>query len=91
MSRKLLAFLLSELGTVRLICAHCKAVLEIKTEQLATRFNNEPKCGACGTSYGLSIGPENLLAQLGKAIANIQVVSKNATVPQIEFVLPDES
>lgn len=91
MSRNLFAFFLSELKIVRIICPHCSAVLEVTTEQLDARFNDDPKCGACGKSYGLKIGTDNILANLGKALAQFKIVSENTKIPQLEFILPAPS
>ena len=89
MSRKLLAFLLSELKTVRIICAKCGGTAEMTVKQLGARSGLS--CPACRNeliedAYGPTKHP---LFALGKAIEHLQ---DGAPQPfKIEFVLPDES
>ena len=93
MSRKLFAFLLSELETARLICQRpgCRGVTEITIEKMGDRFNTQqsPACPLCGGEFtGIPAGYENYLVRLAKAISGL----KNASsAVEVEFVLPDTS
>lgn len=89
MSRKLFAFLLSELNTVRVKCPHCQAVAELTVEQLGFRLDML-QCPVCRADWRGFAGSDeqNLLNKLGKAIHALQSASGAA---QVEFVLPDES
>jgi hypothetical protein len=51
MSRKLLAFLLSELRTVRVICKNpaCGAVVELPIERLGVKMH-DARCRVCDTA-----------------------------------------
>lgn len=99
MSRKLLAFLLSELAVVRIICKACGVVTEMSIEQMGTRLaGNYPSCPCCQKEFvGLSVSAraaaqqaQNPLTQLAQAIQELQAHSKaNARAVDIEFVLPD--
>lgn len=99
MSRRLLAFLLSELKTVRVICPRpsCAAVTEVSIEQLGSRFSDRtPGCPLCRHEFvGVSAKDHeqhNPLARLSEAILAIQGDGKlNKPNVQIEFVLPDPS
>lgn len=93
MSRKLLAFLLSELETVRLICQRptCKGVTEFTIDKMGERFESQrsPECPICGAIFtGIPGGYENYLVRLSKAISAMRNV---ADAVQIEFVLPDNA
>lgn len=88
MSRKLFAFLLSELKTVRLVCqrAGCGGVLELTVKRLAEN-PPAPACPLCRTEWFGPVGMSaNPLAQLAAAA---QAVAANAGSVQVEFVLPD--
>jgi hypothetical protein len=86
-SRKLLAFLLSELRTVRVICPECKAVTEIPADQLPVRFA-DPHCPVCRRPWhGLAGRDGSRLAALGRAIHDIQ---QSASGDMVEFVIPDD-
>jgi len=96
MSRKLLAFLLSELSTVRVICKHdkCGVVTELPADQLPVRFGGDPVfCPHCRLSLcaGLSShaagrAPHNPMTALAYAIAE---VSRADAKFDLEFVLAD--
>lgn len=93
MSRKLLAFLLSELEIVRLICQRpgCKGVTEITIEKMGERFDVQavPECPLCGGKFtGIPGGYDNYLVRLSKAIKGLR---NSAESVQVEFVLPDSS
>lgn len=93
MSRKLLAFLLSELTVVRLICQrpHCMGITEITIEKLGERYigQSPPGCPLCSATFaGVGDGHNNHLSQLSKAIVGLRNASAGI---QIEFVLPDDS
>ena len=91
MSRKLFAFLLSELSTVRLICQrpHCGGVAEITIEKVVDRFkgNNPPNCPLCNCIFtGVGAGTNNQLVNMAESLVNLKAVS---SALEIEFVLPD--
>ncbi len=97
MSRRLLAFLLSELKTVRIICQHpsCGAVTEMTVEAMATRFKGRTaECPVCQSQFagvaGGMPGEDNALFKLAAGILASQGAGK-ATPPgvEVEFVLPD--
>ncbi|HYH66571.1 MAG TPA: hypothetical protein VD866_17890 [Urbifossiella sp.] len=97
MSRRLLAFLLSELKTVRLICQRpqCGAVTEMSVESLGARFaNRTPGCPVCNHDFaGVAAGDrdsQNALVRLADAILAIQGVGRSTPAGvEVEFVLPD--
>lgn len=101
MSRRLLAFLLSELKTVRLICPRpqCGGVAELSVESLAVRFGatvRQPACPLCNHDFvGVDSSSKyqtNPLLRLSEAVLELQGVGKTvAPELQIEFVLPDLS
>ena len=97
MSRKLLAFLLSELRTIRIVCKGqikgkpCGTVLEVPLSNLADFFaRTDATCRHCNTSWlhfpspGDAQEPFRLLAQ---AINNFANMKERVDV---EFVLPDK-
>jgi hypothetical protein len=89
MTRKLLAFLLSELKTVRLICQQerCGAVTEVSIAKMRTKFTGGacPLCDAQFVPERLD-GKSNALVLLAFAIQELQ--EQTGTI-QLEFVLPD--
>ena len=88
MSRKLFAFLLSELKTVRVICPTCKSACELSIENLA-KGTNRIMCPGCGKDLiptATIAGTSPTLATLAEAIRFLQ---NNKT--ELEFVLPDPS
>lgn len=95
MSRKLFAFLLSELKTVRLICQrpHCGAVTEMSVEKLADQFgrlnqHETPACPVCRQALnGIGDGGANQIATLAKCVQNLTAASGSV---QVEFVLPGD-
>lgn len=84
MSRKLLAFLLSELSTVRVLCKKCGGVIEFPCEKLAFYFQS-PKCPLCRHDFGPS-DDDNPFAAIAKAVATFKLIHGQVDV---EFVLPD--
>jgi hypothetical protein len=93
MSRKLFAFLLSELSTVRLICKRptCGGVAEMPIDQLEKRFEGQyaPACPVCGGTYqGIDGSRPTAFHLLAVAVKRLQQC-KDAV--EIEFVLPDEA
>ena len=90
MSRKLFAFLLSELKTVRIICPHCGSVSEVALDQIDARFGGAV-CHFCTNNLGFSEHQNHLVA-LAKAIANLQEIQKKAAgmAIEVEFVLPGD-
>lgn len=90
MSRKLFAFLLSELQVVRFICKKCGAVQEMNIDQVDTAFNL-PMCrvATCQAIFdGASTGHGNSLTRLGEMLKRCRQDSVGC---DIEFVLPDNS
>ena len=89
MSRKLLAFLLSELRTVRIVCKGCAAVLEVPIEKLGNSVAT-CECKVCGQSFPRLKDAENRgpFWQLGQAIQQFRT---HEAVVDIEFILPDDS
>jgi predicted Zn finger-like uncharacterized protein len=87
-SRKLFAFLLSELKLVRVKCPKCAAVAEVTIEQAGRHFE-DTRCPVCKEAwYGLAAPQgDNYLTRLAKAIQSLQAVGN---APEVEFVLPDE-
>jgi hypothetical protein len=89
MSRKLLAFLLSELETVRIVCKACSAVTEMATEKASGKFET-PQCPLCRELFFRprpGTGTYNPLFNLLVAIEEV----KRFTTVDVEFVLPDQS
>ena len=88
MSKKLLAFLVSELAVVRLICKRpgCGVVVEMPVAALAGSPDPPAACPACRRDYGPFGNPGNALARLAQAVKDIQHHAANSDV---EFVLPD--
>jgi hypothetical protein len=86
MSRKLLAFLLSELKTVRVICKRdgCGMIYELPVAELETRFKNMT-CPACKNLLGH--GNENGFAWLSAAVRAFATVKDWV---ELEFVLKDD-
>jgi hypothetical protein len=89
MSRKLFAFLLSELKIVRINCPRpeCRSVTEVSLERLRSKFAT-PSCPVCNHELLLPFsGSENALTRLAKAMEDLQA---NGVAKVVEFVLPDE-
>jgi len=91
MSRKLLAFLLSELATIRIICRNgmCGAITEIPINRLADtmKANCCPVCRSPFCNQQLE-RPPNWLARLAEVLTGLQ---KTADLVDVEFVLPDNA
>ena len=51
MSRRLFAFLLSELNLIRVKCLKCGNVVEIKADELGTHFGISALCPLCGERF----------------------------------------
>jgi hypothetical protein len=87
MSRKLFAFLLSELKTIRVVCQTCQAATELLVEQAGAR--NYYTCPGCHTQ----MNGAGTLRELAKCIELLQRADKNDPGRKfdVEFVLPDES
>lgn len=93
MSRKLLAFLLSELETIRVICQRCKGIAEMPVAEIAECYktaDTPPKCPFCDHVfvgvYAMHKG--NKLVKLAEAIIELRDLKDGI---EIEFVLPDAS
>lgn len=86
MSRKLLAFLLSELAVVRVICksSMCGAVVEVPISKLSASFTHH-QCRVCGATFFPHAS--DYLADLERAIQGIALHQDKVDV---EFILSDE-
>lgn len=89
MSRRLFAFLVSELKTLRLLCQNpaCGNVVELTPERLASGPCDT--CPFCTYSFftqknGRDVKP---LAMLAQAILAVRDLKANV---EVEFVLPDD-
>jgi hypothetical protein len=89
MSRKLFAFLLSELKIVRIICKRneCNGIIELPTSEL--RRASSAKCPKCGDDFISNGFDPNVLGDLDKAI-EAATCEKSARKFQIEFVIEDK-
>jgi hypothetical protein len=85
MSRKLFAFLLSELKTVRIICNDCRTASEIPIDRLAK--NAPSDCPGC--SKNLMGALINSGSSTPKQLAAIIESLAKAKEFEIEFVVPD--
>ena len=86
MSRKLFAFLLSELGTLRVVCKQCSGVAEMTIDRACAKFETQSNCPLCNQPlFGMSRGADNPLHRLATAIRSMQ---EHKTV-DVEFVTPD--
>ena len=87
MSRKLFAFLLSELNLVRIKCKKCKKTAELTTEQLSSQFQ-EPSCPFCHAVIAKGDPTNSPYAKLASAIQSLKNVDD---LVEVEFILPDHS
>ena len=90
MSRKLLAFLLSELKIIRLICKRqsCGGVIEVPVDKISPEKFDAPKCPLCGHTL-LTVHPDqNPILKVASAVTAMQRLKNDF---EIEFVLNDES
>ena len=90
MSRKLFAFLLSELKTIRVICQSpmCGAVTEM-TPQVMELMCASGECPVCKHPLGFPLAPgANPLARLAKAIQDLQHPAIQAKV-KVEIAVPE--
>ena len=81
MSERVLKILLSELKTVRLVCAKCGGTAEMTVVQLGGR--NNVACPVCNTVY-------QSLSQLISLARSIEFLRQQQEL-QLEFVIPDPS
>ena len=87
MSRKMFAFLLSELMTVRVICHQCHGIIEMTVDHTRTKFETQSNCPLCNQPlFGMGRGADNPLHRLVAAIRSMQEFK---TV-DVEFVVPDD-
>jgi hypothetical protein len=90
MSKKLLAFLIEELDTVRLLCRTlgCAGAVEFSVVNLESL--RELKCPACGATLCIPRAKleDNSLMMLGAAIRNLKAVTDKLGV---EFIIPEKS
>jgi hypothetical protein len=91
MSRKLLAFLLSELQTVRVICKNsaCRGVIELPLSHLAAKLH-DATCPLCHQPFiQLRKREDNPFALFGKAVEEPQHYAPERY--ELEFIIPDTS
>lgn len=90
MSRKLLVFLLSELGKVRLICQRpeCGMVVELDIHKMGDRYSGDsPQCPGCRTVlWRERPGEDNPFVTFANAAESLIAMRDRV---EIEFVLPD--
>jgi hypothetical protein len=85
-SRNLLAFLVNELKTVRVICRNTKckgSVIEMEIAKLGEKYS-DPICPMCGSQLASS-SQFNPLVKLSQAIVALSGEDR----VQIEFILPE--
>lgn len=82
MSEHLFRFLLTELVTVRVVCGHCKAIIEVPTDELDKVFRTGV-CHVC--TMPLQLPGRNHLAQLAEAIRWLGTEQDKL---KVEFVIP---
>lgn len=89
MSRRLFAFLLSELTTLRVICKSpvCGAITEL-SPRLLEAMCVRGECPVCKAPFGLPAGQIDAISKLAKAIQSVQACSDKV---DIEFIQPDTS
>jgi hypothetical protein len=86
MSRKLLAFLLSELTVVRIQCKSCNKIIELKPEELAQQFSSG-YCPLCEKPMTVERLDKNPFCQLANAVESFK---RHAKFVDVEFVLEDK-
>lgn len=88
MSRRLFAFLLSELATVRVICKNptCGGVVELPVSRLSAQHGNTI-CHICGANFQTHLSNEpNPFTALAVAF---QQIKQHADKMDVEFVVPE--
>jgi hypothetical protein len=85
-SRKLLAFLLSELKTVRIVCKHdgCGVVTEMPLNQMDQKMTG-PYCPACRRP--LAQTKDNPFMLLAQGVRGLEAF---LSVVDLEFIIPDD-
>jgi hypothetical protein len=88
-SRKLLAFLLSDLETVRIRCMNksCNGIIELKVEHLGTN-QSAAKCKVCDTNFAWFGDSANPILLLQNAVRLARDAKARV---EIELTFPDES
>ena len=84
MSVHLLKFLLSELGTVRLTCAQCQAVVEMATDKLDKRVG-PLACPVCNSIMRGPRSDDDWLSRLAQAMRG---AASDKERYSLEFVVP---
>ena len=82
MSEEILRVMLSELGTVRVVCKSCQAVTEIAADRLPAIFDAK-RCPCCHTDFDIS--NRNGFKELAAALALLASMESRVG---IEFVIP---
>jgi hypothetical protein len=87
MSEKLLKLLLSDLNTIRIVCRHCGAAMEVPVERLGNA--GDVFCPGCPVDKKtvLRSARGDDLAALAAAIVRL----KQAKDVEIEFVVPEKA
>ena len=88
-SRKLLAILLSELQTIRLICKrhNCGGIFEVAASSLAS-MRSPPICPLCGHPF---VNPTSQHQSHIGELARVMVAVGQAPDVEVEFVIPDDT
>jgi hypothetical protein len=85
MSKKLLAFLLSELTTVRIICRKCSVVTEMPIDILIATKGGATQCPSCKNSFTFqSVQP---IANFASAVAEMRQIG---LAVDLEFTVEDK-
>lgn len=81
MSRRLLAYFLSDLTAARVVCQNrfCEATTEVSIDKLDKL---KPACPVCGSSFG----DDNPVAALGRALVALQAIEG---MVRVELVATD--
>lgn len=90
MSRKLFAFLLSELKTLRIVCKKCGSVIEMNLE--TTDLKKGLNCPTCLHTELVSANDaaNRSLITLSSLVDAINGLNKSSKSYEVEFVLPDD-
>jgi hypothetical protein len=90
MGRKLLAFLLSELAIVRIICKMCNGVTELPIAELPKRFSGgECRCPICQKPIMVQLSPTTSANPLAALAMIATKVKESHAQCDVEFILPD--
>src|SRR5215207_2773744 len=85
MSKKLLSFMLAELGIVRIKCMDCKKIAEMSAADIGRQYK-QTVCPFCRAHF-IHPGNDNAFVQFSEAVAALQLLR---TV-EVEFVTEDKA